>query len=274
MTIRLKQAAGLVLFAASAVASSAFAHTTIVKKNTPDEFAMRTDLAGTSSVLNQISIPHGCNGKPVKAMTILFPNGADPVVEDNNGDPVDPVDFFAHFETDNNILMGPQPAQVVTWKKIEVREGPVPHHDNHGPKDTDARAFAYTKGTLPEHLLGLYPWRQTYGKIKEGKTCLEKIQLRIPIVNYCTRLRSGDDRVDAWIGRLTAKFNDAAVVSVGFWPTLDIANPHYDQDDCGAGNEYYYKVSPSDADIDEFLPLKGYWPDNDGNGLPGFFDFR
>lgn len=262
MTIRLKQAAGLVLFAASAVATTAFAHTTIVKKNTPDEFAVRTDLAGTSSVVNQISIPHGCNGTSVKAMTVLFPNGTDPVVEDQDGNPVDLVDFFDHFEPQKNIIMGPKPTQSITWKDVKVKTGPVPEFNNHGLRTEDVRAFAYSKGYLPTHLLGLYPWRQTYGGIKPEKVCLEKIQARIPIVNYCSKKKRGDNRADAWIGRLTAKFNDPAMVSVGFWPNLDIANPHYDETTCadGGGTPYYYKVSPSDADIDEFLPTKGYWP--------------
>jgi len=260
----MKQAAGLVLFAASAVASSAFAHTTIVKKNTPDEFAVRTDLAGTSSVLNHISIPHGCNDTSVKAMTVLFPNGADPVVEDQEGNPVDPADFFDHFMENNNIVMGPKPTQTITWKRVNVLEGPVPQYSNHGIRDSDVRAFTYHEGKLPTYLLGLYPWRQTYGKIKEEKVCLEKMELRIPIVNYCTRSKRAENRVDAWIGRLTAKFNDPAVVSVGFWPTLDIANPYYDEASCAkaGGAPYYYKVSPSDTDIDHFLPFRNYWPAN------------
>lgn len=269
MTIRSKGALGLLLLAAASVATTAVAHTTIVKKNTPDEFAVRTDLAGTSSVVNQVGIPHGCNGKPVKAMAMLFPNGPDPVVVDQDDNPIDLADFLAHFLPDNNIVMRPQPAQVVTWKKITVLEGPV-------PEGTDRRAFVYTQGKLPTGLLGLFPWRQTYGAIDPAKLCLEKMRMRIPIVNYCTPSETADDRVDAWIGRLTGKFNDPEVVSVGFWPWMEIANPHYDEVACneGEGTPYYYKVSPSDADIDEFLPVRGYWPDKNGHvPLPEIFGF-
>lgn len=44
------------------------------KKNTPDHFAVRSEQEGTSGVLGHIRIPHGCNGKPVCAMGVVFPN--------------------------------------------------------------------------------------------------------------------------------------------------------------------------------------------------------
>jgi hypothetical protein len=65
--------------------------------------------------------------------------------------------------------------------------------------------------------------------------------------------------MDAWIGRSTPVFNDSEVlVRSGWWPYLTITNTSFDEDSCGDG--ITYKVSPSDEDIDTFLPIKSFKP--------------
>ena len=93
----------------------------------------------------------------------------------------------------------------------------------------------------------------------------------IAIANYCTKSKSEDDndRADVWIGRLTEKFDDEDVVSVGFWPYLKVVRDLENNplpDGCGEGFEI--SVYPSDEAIDEFLPVEGYWPaeGKKGNG--------
>ena len=66
------------------------------------------------------------------------------------------------------------------------------------------------------------------------------------------------------MGQTTPLFNDPAVMPVDtYWPTLVVnrnltANPLAES--CGDG--FDIAVQPSEADIDRFLPVKGYWPAN------------
>lgn len=249
---------GVALFGSLIFISGLAAHTTVVKKNTPDNFYSNAEPDGVSSVVNDFAIPHGCNGEAVIASSMLFPNGEDPVIEDQNGNPVEPSDLFGELEPDNNVVMGPKPAQNANWKSQSVLKGPVPLHYNHGIKDMDVRAFQYKGGNLPPDFLGLLPWRATFGAIRED-SCLREIVLRIPIVNYCQRHPSSAARMDAWIGRFTEMFNDPATVSVGWWPQMSIVNTDFDEAAC-AGQEKTYKVSPSDADIDFFLSIQSFKP--------------
>lgn len=53
-------------------------------------------------------------------------------------------------------------------------------------------------------------------------------------------------------------FDDTEVVSVGFWPYMSITNTSFDEATCGEGSSY--KVSPTDEDIDTFLPIKSFKP--------------
>lgn len=233
------------------------AHTTVVKKSTPDNYYVAAEPDGATSIVNSFSIPHGCGEEAVIASAMLFPNGADPVVEDRYGNPVEPADLFDELEPLNNVVMGPKPALNANWKFQEVLTGPVPLHSNHGMKDADVRAFTFSGGSLSPDFMGLVPWRASFGAIRED-SCLREIVLRIPIVNYCQRHPSSPDRMDAWIGRLTEIFNDPEVVSIGWWPEMTIVNTDFDQAACGEGK--VYKVSPSDADIDFYLSIQSFKP--------------
>ena len=255
------------------VSGNAMAHTTVLSKNTPTDYSSRDELEGTSG-LNNFSIPHGCDGQPVRAMSIVFPNDSTATAE--RSDTGESVVLSDHIT--GNAVMGASPAVNSLFKKIKVLKGTVPAFTSHAEEKTeDVRAFVYSGGTLKDGFTGLIPWRATFPTFKSD-SCATALTVYIAIANYCTKSTSKDkdDRADIWIGRLTEKFDDEDIVSVGFWPYLRVVrdletNPL--PEDCGEG--YEISVYPSDESIDEYLPIDGYWPTegkNGGNGNHGDHD--
>lgn len=243
---------------AMVVSGNVMAHTTVMSKNTPDNYSSRDELEGTTS-LNYFSIPHGCDGQPIRAQSVVFPNGADSIAE--RSDSGDSVTLADHIE--GNPIMGAKPAVNSLFKKVKKLEGPVPAFTSHGSETTeDTRAFVFTKGKLKDGYLGLTPWRATFPTFKSD-SCATALTVYIAIANYCTKStdEEDDDRADIWMGRTTDKFDDEDVVSVDFWPYLkvvrDLENNPIDEA-CGEGFEI--SVYPSDEAIDEYLPVEGYWP--------------
>jgi len=248
------------------ISGNVIAHTTVMSKNTPTDYSSRDELEGTTG-LNNFSISHGCDGQPVRAMSIVFPNGADNIAE--RSDTEESITLSDHIT--GNPIMGASPAVNSLFKKIKKLSGAVPTFTSHGEETTeDTRAFVYTSGALKDGFTGLIPWRATFPTFKSD-SCATALTVYIAIANYCTKSKSEDDndRADVWIGRLTEKFDDEDVVSVGFWPYLKVVrdlenNPLPD----GCGEGYEISVYPSDEAIDEFLPVEGYWPaeGKKGNG--------
>ena len=255
------------------ISGNAMAHTTVLSKNTPTDYSSRDELEGTTG-LNNFSIPHGCDGQSVRAMSIVFPNDSTATAE--RSDTGESVVLSDHIT--GNAVMDASPAVNSLFKKINKLTGTVPPFTSHGEEKTeDTRAFVYTGGTLKDGFTGLIPWRATFPTFKSD-SCATALTVYIAIANYCTKSTSEDkdDRADIWIGRLTEKFDDEDIVSVGFWPYLRVVrdletNPL--PGDCGEG--YEIGVYPSDESIDEFLPIDGYWPTegkNGGNGNHGDHD--
>lgn len=248
------------------ISGNAMAHTTVMSKNTPTDYSSRDELEGTSG-FNWFSIPHGCGSphahgaknQPVRAMSIVFPNGADSIAE--RADTKESVNLQDHIE--GNPVMTAKPAVNSLFKKVKTLKGPVPSFISHGSELTeDVRAFVFTNGKLQDGLLGVVPWSATFPTFKSD-SCATALTVYIAIANYCTNSsnENDDDRADIWIGRLTEKFDDPDVVSVDFWPYLRVIrdlekNPL--PEGCGEGFEI--SVYPSDDAIDEFLPIAGYWP--------------
>ena len=55
------------------------------------------------------------------------------------------------------------------------------------------------------------------------------------------------------------RFNDPEVLArTGWWPYLTITNTSFDEVACGEGSSY--KVSPTDEDIDTYMPIKSFKP--------------
>jgi len=248
------------------ISGNAMAHTTVLSKNTPTDYSSRDELEGTTG-LNNFSIPHGCDGQPVRAMSIVFPNDSTAIAE--RSDTGESVNLSDHIT--GNAVMDASPAVNSLFKKINKLAGTVPSFTSHGEEKTeDTRAFVYTGGTLKDGFTGLIPWRSTFPTFKSD-SCATALTVYIAIANYCTKSTSEDkdDRADIWIGRLTEKFDDEDVVSVGFWPYLKVVRDLENNplpEDCGEG--YEISVYPSDESIDEYLPIDGYWPaeGKKGNG--------
>ncbi len=254
------------IFGTMIISGSAMAHTTVMSKNTPTKYSVREELEGTTG-FNWFSISHGCsassggNAQPVRAQSVVFPNGADSIVE--RTDTKESVSLQDHIT--GNPVMGAKPAVNSLFKKIKTLKGTVPAFTSHGSELTeDVRAFAFTQGNLKDGLLGTIPWSATFPTFKSD-SCATALTVYIAIANYCTTSSKADDndRADIWMGRLTEKFDDEDVVSVDFWPYLKVVrdlekNPL--PESCGEGFEI--GVYPSDEAIDEFLPIAGYWPAN------------
>lgn len=252
------------IFGTMIISGSVMAHTTVMSKNTPTQFSTRDELEGTTG-FNWFSIPHGCSAshggkaQPIRAQSIVFPNGADSLAE--RPDTKESVNLVDHIE--GNSVMTAKPAVNSLFKKIKTLRGPVPSFISHGSEVTeDVRAFVFTNGRLEDGLLGVIPWSASFPKFKSD-SCATALTVYIAIANYCTTStnETDDDRADIWIGRLTEKFNDPDVVSVDFWPYLRVVrdlekNPL--PEGCGEGFEI--GVYPSDEAIDEYLPITGYWP--------------
>ncbi len=245
------------ILAVVTMTSQVWAHTTVLPKNTPDDYYVRAEPDGAKSVVNTISIAHGCNGKATIAQALVFPNGEHVIVQDEHGNVVDEELLFNELKPNNNLIMGPKPALDANWKFQSVKKSSTRAYYNHGMRTEDIRAFHYRGGRVPDDFVGLVQWRASFADIKDD-SCVKEIQVRIPIVNYCTRSRRSPARLDAWIGRLTPVFNDPEVVSVGFWPQITIVNQSFDAASCGEGVRYF--VSPTDEDIDTFLPMRSFKP--------------
>lgn len=156
------------------------------------------------------------------------------------------------------------------------------------------RGFQTWGGILPEGggTLGLSGFVITPPKFK-ATSCAKSLKLQIAVANYCnTGTKAKDkksDRMDAWIGEMTTKFNDPLVMpnAAGtpvsttdtrakiYWPTLTInrnvtTNPL--PSGCSPATGYDVAIQPSKTDIDTFLPLakptkshpklvgKKFWP--------------
>lgn len=261
----MKQVREIIMLMALVISTDVIAHTTIVKKNTPDGYATRSELEGSSGVLNFLSIPHGCAApgsaaaQPVRAQSVVFPNGE--FVAAVRGDNAELLVLSEEIE--GNAIMSPKPVQDYNiYKKINVKNGRVPLFVSHGEKTTDVRAFHYTEGRLETYLLGLVPFRSSFPKFKSA-SCANSLRINIAIANYCTHSARRGNRADIWIGHLTKRFDDPGVVSVDFWPYINVIRDLENNplpSDCGKGYEII--VTPSDQTIDQYLPIPGFWPAN------------
>ena len=234
-------------------------HTTILKKNNPVKYDSREELEGSGGVLNHIRVPHGCNGKPIKAMGVVFPNGVNSVALDQAGAEVELADYIA------GPVITVQPVQDHdVFDKISVQKGVV-RNVGTGPADGH-RAIHYERGKLQTENVGIIPFDASFANFQKD-SCLATMQVNIAIANYCTRSRDDDDRADIWIGHLTPLYDDPAVVvqsPPGFWPQLtvirDLENNPLPSSCSGEGDKLV--VSPSPQEIDQYLPIRGFWPNS------------
>ncbi len=168
------------------IASEAIAHTTVLKKNTLNDWGVRNELEGSSSSISALTIPHGCSSpdrilgpSPVRGMAIVWPNGHDAIaINQTTGDPIDLAD-----EIDGNAVMSPKPVQDHNiFRKIYVAKGPVSTFGSRGSSE-DVRAFHYKGGKLDVDLIGFMPYRVSYPSFKET-SCATAMRVNIAVANY------------------------------------------------------------------------------------------
>ena len=233
-------------------------HTTILKKNNPVQFDSRDELEGSGGVLDHIRISHGCNDRTVKAMGVVFPNGPDSVATDTSTG--EEVDLSNHI-TGSTITV--QPVQDYdVFEKIRTQAGAVNNVGN--GQSTGVRAIHYKDGKLRHGNIGLIPFDASFPSFN-ANSCVGSLQVNIAIANYCTHSRKKDNRADIWIGHLTPRFDDPAVVvqsPPGFWPQLtvvrDIENNPLPANCPSEG--IHLTVTPASHEIDQYLPIRGFWP--------------
>ena len=235
-------------------------HTTILKKNNPVQYDSRDEIEGSGGVLNHIRISHGCNDKLVKAMAVVFPNGVDSVATDKSNGVAE--DLQEHI-TGASIAVKPVQDNDV-FEKIHVQTGPI-NNVGGGGSSSGIRAIHYTKGKLEHDNIGHIPFDAAFPSFN-ANSCVGSLQVNIAIANYCTRSPKKDNRADIWIGQLTPKFDDPAVVvqsPPGFWPQLTVVRDLENNPlpaNCPAGG-IHLAVTPASHEIDTYLPIQGFWPD-------------
>jgi hypothetical protein len=257
---------GILAVIAFITVGEAMAHPSVMPKNTPGEFAVRKEASGTTAYNSFVS-GHGCGHdgvvEDIQAAAMVFPSGENlVVVDDDDNNPVDEEDLFTALQPDAegrpaHIIMSPKTGATTYWNKTKHIYGPTRPHYYYGDKTEAVVAFHFEGGKVPHDMLYSALWSAAFGKIRPD-SCVKQITLQIPIAHYCKKGPGSPASADVYLGRFTTVFDspDWTSASLGWWPWLDILNQEFDEESCGEG--IVYKVSPSDEDIDAYLPIPGY----------------
>ena len=259
---------GVLVASAFGAGQSAYAHTGIKD----------TATAG-KSLYTAFTIGHGCQDTPevgqealekklpVKAQSVVFPNGATSEAFKINADKTEtPINDLADYISgaDGGVLtLAPG---MVQDKNVFKKQSVLA--DAQGK----VRGFQFTSGNLDVTAAGVIPFKvaatsftTTVGNDGVTPNCAKSLKIRIGIANYCSTSKktSNANRSDIWIGHMTTKFNDPGVMphdflTSPFWPTLTVNRSDALDPSCNGG--FDIAVQPSDTEIDTYLPIKGYWP--------------
>ncbi|CBE69014.1 MAG: hypothetical protein F9K13_12100 [Candidatus Methylomirabilis oxygeniifera] len=246
----------------------AFPHANIRSKDTLDAYTGRNYQEGTSAVLS-INIGHGCTHSgesyTTRLVTALFPNSSNP----NLSGIAYTTDGTTNYE--GNALYGIKPVVDQNWKQIQPITGTVPTYYNHGAKSTDVRAVHWEWGYIPDNFAGYANVSVSFPKFQPN-TCYNKIQVDIPVIQYCQadskhaedhmwkrdRMKAKGDfhRVYAWMKEATSVFPTETIVAPGYVASLTIVrnlttNPL--PASCG-GTGQTIELYPTAAEIDMYLP--------------------
>lgn len=235
---------------------SSSAHTTIADSAVTE--GERTYTAAT--------IPHGCDGTPVRAMSMIWPTGDNPVALDHLGNAVDLADHFVNIDHSGN------PSPLASGSGVPISPRYVQDKNafrtitNTDDSNGDRVGATHNFGYLQSDLTAWVPFRMSPPHFKDT-SCATSAVVKVGILNGCNKSQTDPARVDAWVGVLTTKYNDPTVVSVGFWPRVTVSrdlvnNPHpsgFDVADCPDG-ELTLDIRANDQQIDDYLGIPGYWP--------------
>jgi hypothetical protein len=261
---------GVFMAAACGAGQSAYAHTGV--KDTATE---------GKTLYTAFTLGHGCQDTPeqneeakekllpVKAQSAVFPNGTGSKAYriNANGTDGDEIELSDYISGANGGVLTLAPGMVqdknVFKKQRELTDA-----------QGNVRAIHFTAGNLDTTAVGLIPFKvsapkftATVGNDGETPNCAKSLKIRIAIANYCNASKSTDkdNRSDLWIGHLTPKFNDPGVMphdyeTSPFWPTLTVNRNLPEDFEANCGDGFDIAVQPSDAEIDAYLPVKGFWP--------------
>ncbi|WP_374086164.1 hypothetical protein [Methylomicrobium lacus] len=212
-----------------------------------------------------LAITHGCQDDeqkwrlfPVRVVSAVFPNdvGALAYKVDPDTGTETSVNLADHIEGAIGGLPTLAPEMVQDKSVFKKQKEVVGENDK-------VRALQFYLGKLDVAAEAVLPFRVSAPKFL-ADSCAKSLRVRIAVGNWCEHSKADPNRADIWMGQKTSLFNDSTVMpGDGYWPTLVInrnlvANPLAN----GCGNGFDLAVQPSKADIDRFLPVKGYWPAN------------
>jgi hypothetical protein len=247
--------AGSIATLLSVAAPAVFAHTGILSLNTPP-------VSGGGGYVTAVTITHGCaaegaaaaDQKDPVAASAVFPIASTSVAT-NLSDNSNIADLSAYVEgAVGGGLPGLAPALI---QSHDVWENNAELSNELG----NVVAFRWTDGRMQHDLYGYQPFRVTLPHILPA-SCVSRLRVRVAAAEYCTKGRTVGDgnKSDIWFGIPTTLFNDPAVQPAGYYPTLTVNRPASEPLPAACGAGFEVAVQPSNADVDTYLPIKGYWP--------------
>lgn len=237
----------------------------------PPEF--RNNIKESQTEASSLVVDHGCTEgksvdklKPIIAQTLVFPNSSSAKaykIDSNETEmSLSISDFLSEFVGVND------------YDYLPLQPNPIASRDIFASQKrlTDAngtvRGFELSNGKLPPTVTGETPFMISAPTFA-ATSCAKRLLIRVGVINYCLKTLStaAKSRADVWMPHTTARLNDASLLPddeglSNYWPTLIVerdlvTNPLPEQ--C-TDTSYDLAIEPSDDDIDQFLPIKGYWP--------------
>ncbi len=196
-----KSLISLAMAASAIVSSDVLAHATYVQKDNYVTLDGRSYLEGRNSELN-LNLGHACGaGTGTVISPIIFPNGIDNEVYDLNlirnptnlrsldvsGEPVPSQEILSNVLT-KEALTGIKPrVDRGDWGQIALKkEGSL------------VRAIHWHEGWVPDDFYERNNFIATFAAFKPD-TCVTKVRVYIPSIQYCTTTAGTFAGLDAWI---------------------------------------------------------------------------
>lgn len=206
------------------------------------------------SAFNKLTIEHGCEnpttGKslPVIAQSVVFPT-TNPVVTRSDGSASPGLN--AEIKNANGLagLITLVQDKSIFRQQREILDS----NDN-------AIGFFGTRGSLHPDLMGLVPFHVVPVTFL-STSCAKSMLVQVAVADICSRTfppKAGT--ANLWIPAATSKFNKSGIDGIGTPAVLTIKR-NLDTNPLPAhcGDGYDVTLTPTEADVNEHLPIKGYW---------------
>jgi hypothetical protein len=247
------------------VSEGALAHTGVRDQAT-------SSATSTTTSNNAFTITHGCSGAeggpdplPVLGQSAVFPFGnASQAVWVRLGDPNTPIDPVSVIGGDGHLNLGVTGVQDSSLFGIQREE--INPHPGDPLGDHDAipvHALNWKDGSLNPEMLGYTLFRVSVPPIVNN--CVANLRIRVAVSNWCEEKKNeatdpNNNRADWWFTAETGtqSFTDPDLIQPSFWTTLTVMNPNATDANCPADQRFDVAVMPSGADIDRYLPYRGF----------------